>query len=78
MKNLYGWAKNEYLPYCGFEWLENIDNFDIMPINECNSIDKSPIGDFLEVDLDILKNYLNYIMIFHQLQKKLTVSNDML
>ena len=52
MKNLYGWAKNEYLPYCGFEWLENIDNFDIMSINECNSIDKSPIGDFLEVDLE--------------------------
>ena len=51
MKNLYGWAKNEYLPYCGFEWLENIDNFD-MSLNECNSIDKSPIGDFLEVDLE--------------------------
>ena len=30
MKNLYGWAMNEYLPYCRFEWLENIDNFDIM------------------------------------------------
>ena len=34
MNNLYGWAMNEYLPYYGFEWLENIDNFDIMPIND--------------------------------------------
>ena len=32
---------NEYLPYKGFKWLENIDNFDIMSIN-----DKSPTGYF--------------------------------
>ena len=51
MNNLYGWAMNEYLPYCVFEWLENIDNFGIMSINECNSIDKNPIGYFLKVDL---------------------------
>ena len=37
MKNLYGWAMNENLPYCGFEWLENIVNFDIISIS-----DKSP------------------------------------
>ena len=24
---------NEYLPYGGSEWLENIDNFDIMSVN---------------------------------------------
>ena len=47
MNNLYGWAMNKYLPHCGFEWLENIDNFDIMSIN-----DKNPIGYFLEVDLE--------------------------
>ena len=40
MNNLYGWAMNKYLPHCGFEWLGNIDNFDIMSsIN-----DKSPIA----------------------------------
>ena len=47
MNNLYGWVMNEYLPYCGFKWLENIDNFNIMSIN-----DKNPIGYFLEVDLE--------------------------
>ena len=41
MNNLYGWAMNEYLTYCGFECLENIDNFDITSIN-----DKNPIGYF--------------------------------
>ena len=50
MNNLYGWAMNEYLPYGGFKWLENITS-----INECNSIDKSPIGYFLEVDQNIVK-----------------------
>ena len=50
INNLYGWAMNEYLPYCGFEWLENIDNFDIIEINH-----KSPIGYFLEIDLEYLE-----------------------
>ena len=47
MNNFYGWAKNEYLPYGRFKWLENIDKFDIMSISE-----KSSIGYFLEVDLE--------------------------
>ena len=78
MNNFYGWAMNEYLPYCGFEWLENIDNFGTMSINECNFIDKSPIGYFLKVDLE-------YPEELHELHndsplapKKLTVSSDML
>ena len=47
MNNLYGRALSEYLPYGGFKWIKNIDKFDIMSIN-----DKSPIGYFLEVDLE--------------------------
>ena len=47
MNNLYGWAMSEYLPYEGFKWLKNVDKFDVMSINE-----KSPIGYFLEVDLE--------------------------
>ena len=34
-----------YLPYCGFKWLKNVDNFDVNSISE-----KSPIGYILEVD----------------------------
>ena len=46
MSNLYGWAMSGYLPYGGFKWLKNVDNFDV------NSISKvSLIGYILEVDL---------------------------
>ena len=33
MNNLYRWAMSEYLPYEGFKWLRNIDQFDLMSIN---------------------------------------------
>ena len=42
MNNLYGWAINAYLLYDGFEWLKNVDTFDVNSISE-----KSPIGYFL-------------------------------
>ena len=73
MNNLYGWAMNEYLPYCGFEWLENIDNFGIMSIN-----DKSPIGYFLKVDLEYPKELHELHNDFPLAPEKPTVSNDMM
>ena len=33
MNNLYGWAMSEYRPYERFEWLKNVDEFD-MSVNE--------------------------------------------
>ena len=78
MNNLYGWAMNEYLPYGRFEWLENIDKFDIMSISECNSIDKSPIGYFLEVDLEYPEALHELHNDFPLAPEKLTVSSDML
>ena len=47
MNNLYGWTMSEYLPYCKFEWLKNIDEFHVMPINE-----KKLIGYLLKADLE--------------------------
>ena len=41
MNNLNGWAMSEYLPYGGFKWLKNVNEFDVMTICE-----KSPIGYF--------------------------------
>ena len=29
MNNLYGWVMSRYLPYVGFKWLKNVDNFDV-------------------------------------------------
>ena len=72
MNNLYGWAMSDYLPYEGFNWLKNVDEIDVMSINE-----KSPVGDFLEVDLEYPMNYMNYTMIITS-SRKLVVSSDML
>ena len=47
MNNFYGWGLSSYLPYGGFKWLKNVDGFDVNSISE-----KSPIGYFLEVDLE--------------------------
>ena len=47
MNNLYGWTLSKYLPYERFKWLKNVDKFDVISISE-----KSPIGYFLEVDLE--------------------------
>ena len=47
MNNLYGWAMSEHRPSETFKWLKNIDEFNVMSINE-----KSPIGYFLEVDIE--------------------------
>ena len=47
MNNLYGWAISEYLPYEGFNWLKNVDEFDMMSISE-----KSLTGYLLEVNLE--------------------------
>ena len=47
MNNLDGSAMSECLSYEEFEWLRNVDEFDVMSISE-----KSPMGYFLEVDLE--------------------------
>ena len=55
--NLYGWAMSEYLLYGEFEWLKNVDSFDVMSIDK-----KSDVGYILEVDLkypDELHELLN-------------------
>ena len=34
MNILFGWAMSEYLPDEGFEWLKNVDEFDVVSISE--------------------------------------------
>ena len=46
INNLYGWPMSRYLPYGGFKWLKNADNFDVNSISE-----NSSVGYILEVDL---------------------------
>ena len=58
MNNLYGWGTSKYIPYGGFKWLKNVDNFDVNSIKE-----NCPIGYIPEVNLkfpdkiDELHNY---------------------
>lgn len=51
VNNLYGWAMTQYLPYGGFQWVENFNenfNWDVA--------DDSAEGYILEVDLDYPEN----------------------
>ena len=73
MNNLYGWGLSGYLPNGEFEWLKNVDGFDVNSISE-----KSELGYFLEVDLeypDELHELHNY---YPLPPEKLAVSSDML
>ncbi|XP_076300574.1 uncharacterized protein LOC143218891 [Lasioglossum baleicum] len=47
VNNLYGWAMCQPLPYAEFQWVNNIESFDISLIAA-----DSPIGCILEVDLE--------------------------
>ena len=72
MNNLYGWGLSNYLPYGGFEWLKNVDAFDVMSISE-----NSPIVFILKVDLE----YPDELHVLHNgyplAPEKLAVSYEM-
>ena len=71
--DLHGWSMSEYLPYKKFEWLENIDKFDVVSINE-----KCDIGYILEVDLEYPKELHELHNDYPLAPEKLAVSSDML
>ena len=73
MNNLYGWVMSEYLPYREFEWIENINKFDVNSINE-----KSDTGYFLEVDLEYPDELHELHNDYLLTPEKLVVSSDML
>ena len=73
MNDLYGWAMSEYLPFEGFKWLKNVDEFDVMSINE-----KCPIGYFLEVDLKYSDKLHELHNDYPLAPEKLAVSSDFL
>ena len=67
-----------YLPYDGFIWLKNVDNFDVNSISECNSIVNSSTWHILEVD----QEYLEELYVLHNdyplAPEKLAIACDML
>ena len=64
---------SEYLPYGGFKWLKNVDEFDVMSISE-----KNWIGYFLEVDLQYPGELHELHNDYPLAPEKLVVSSDML
>ena len=71
--NLYGWAMSEYLPYEGYEWLRNVNEFDVMPINK-----KSLTGYLLKVDLEHPDELHELHNDYPLAPEKRAVSSDML
>ena len=62
-----------YLPYGGFKWLKNIDNFDVNLISE-----KSPIDYILEFDLEYLDKLQELHNDYPLAPEKLAIPYDML
>ena len=73
MNNLYGWAMSEHLPYKEFNWLKNIDEFDVMSISK-----KSLIESLLKVDLEYSDKLHELHNDYPLAPEKLAVSSDML
>ena len=71
--NLYGWTMSEYLPYGEFNWLKNVNEFDVNSINE-----KSDTGYFLVVDLEYPDELHELHNDYPLASEKLAVTNDML
>ena len=71
--NLCGWSMSEYLPYGEFKWLEHIDGFDVMSIDE-----KSDTRYFFEVDLEYPDELHELHNVYPLATEKLAVSSDML
>ncbi|KYN26656.1 hypothetical protein ALC57_03972, partial [Trachymyrmex cornetzi] len=57
VNNLYGWAMSESLPYGEFQWVDDIERFDVMSVSS-----DSVIGYILEVDLYTDTDSLIYLL----------------
>ena len=71
--NLYGWTMSEYLPYGEFNYLKNVNKFDVNSINQ-----KSDTGYFLKVDLEYPDELHELHNDYPLAPEKLVVTNDML
>ena len=66
LNNLYGWATLQKLPVNNFEWIKDTSQFNEYFTKNYNKEYFLKIKDiFLNLMLNILKNHMNFIMIYH-------------
>ena len=68
VNNLYGPEMSQKLSVNNFEWIEDTSQFNEDFIKIYN--EESDEGYFLEVDVEYLENYMNFIMIYYFYQKE--------
>ena len=73
MNNLYRWGMNGYLPYAGFKWLKNVNNFDVNSVSE-----KTPIGYIFKADLEYPAELHKFHNDYPLAPEKLTIPYDIL
>ena len=73
MNNFHDGAMSEFLPYGRFKWLKDVDGFDVNSVSE-----KSPIGHFLEVNIEYADELYELHKDYLLAPEKLDVSSDML
>ena len=64
---------SDYLPYGKFKWFKNVDGFDVISISE-----KSPIGYFLEIDLEYPDELHEFYNDYPLAPEKFAVSSNVL
>ena len=62
VNNLYGWTMSQKLPLNNFEWIIDTSQVNEDFIKNYNEVMKDI---FLKLMFNILKNYMNFIMIYH-------------
>ena len=68
INNLYGWVMSQKLPVNNFERIE--DTYSLIKVSQKTIMKKVIMDIFLKVMFNILKNYRNFLMIYHFYQKE--------
>ena len=68
LNNLYGWAMSQKVPVNNFEWIKDTFQFIAGFIKNYNEENDGEY--FLKFMFDILKNYMNFIIIYHFYKKE--------
>ena len=66
--NLYGWVISQKLPVNNFDWIKDTSQFNEDSIKNYNEESEKEI--YTKLIFNILKNYMNFIIIYHFYRKE--------